>query len=103
MVHTLRRTLAIALAALCVASVVALAADTTVSGTIQHVDPNKGHLTLHSEEGKTMELQAPAALLASLQAGDAVEVKVSGQKATQIHRLGGAIQQQRPDDMRRSE
>src|SRR5256885_1347624 len=68
MVRTRRRPLAVALAVLCVASVVALAADTTVAGTIQHVDPNKGHLTLRSEEGKTVQLQAPAALLTSLQA-----------------------------------
>jgi len=103
MVRTLRRTLAVALGVLCVASVVALAADTTVVGTIQHVDSKKGHLTLRSEEGKTVQLQAPAALLTSLQAGDAVEVKVSGQKATLIHRLGSEIQQQRRDGTRRSE
>jgi hypothetical protein len=103
MVCTLRRTLAVALAVLCVASVVALAADTTVVGTIQHIDPTKGHLTLRSEEGKTVQLQAPAALLSSLQAGDAVEVKVAGQKATLIHRLGSEIQQRRPDGTRRSE
>ena len=51
MVRTLRRTLAVALAALCVASVVALAADTTVVGTIQHVDSNKGR----SEERRVRE------------------------------------------------
>jgi len=65
---------------------VALAADTTVVGTIQHVDSNKGHLTLRSEEGKTVELQAPAALMASLQAGDAVEVQMVGTRATEIRK-----------------
>jgi len=93
MVCTLRRTLAVALAVLCVASVVALAADTTVSGIIQHVDPNKGRFTL-SEEGKAVELQAPAALLAGLHLGDAVEVKTSGQKATLIYKQAGT---QRPN------
>jgi len=103
MARTLRRTLAVALAVLCVASIVALAADTTMVGTVQQVDPNKGHITLRSEEGKTVQLQAPAALLTSLQAGDAVEVKVSGQKATVIHRLGSEIQPQRPASTRQSE
>ncbi len=103
MVRTLHRTLAVALAVLCVAPIIALAADTTMVGTVQRVDPNKGHLTLRSEEGKTVELQAPTALLTSLQAGDAVEVKVSGQKATVIHRLGSEIKPQRPAGTRQSE
>jgi hypothetical protein len=94
MVRILRSTLIVALAVLFVVPVVALAADETVSGTIQSVDTRKGQITLKSDEGKTVQLQAPAALLAGLEAGDAVQVKVSGQKATMIHRQEGA---QRPD------
>ena len=90
MFRTLRSTLAIALAALFVVSAVALAADTTMSGTVQKVDTQKGQITLRSDEGKSVELQAPADLLAGLQTGDAVEVKVSGQKATMIHKQEGA-------------
>jgi len=56
-------------------------------------------------------LQAPAALLADLEAGDAVAVKVSGQKAMMIHRLegtpptekGSTMPQQRPGSMRPSQ
>src|SRR5262245_29331021 len=104
MVRTLRRTLVVALAMVFVASAVALAADETVSGTIQNLDASKGQLTLKSEEGQTVQLQAPAELLAGLHAGDAVEVKVSGQKATLIRKqesakrpnMGGSMPQQRP-------
>src|SRR5262245_3927952 len=77
MVRILCGTLIVALAVLFVAPAVALAADETVSGTIQSVDTRKGQITLKSEEGQTVQLQAPAALLAGLETGDAVEVKVS--------------------------
>jgi len=108
MFRTIRRTLVVALAVLCVASTVALAADETVLGTIQNLDVQQGRMTLQSTEGKTVVLQAPAALLADLEAGDAVAVKVSGQKATLIQRLegtqptdrGSAMPQQRPGGTR---
>jgi len=111
MFRTLRSTLAIALAALFVVSAVALAADTTMSGTVQKVDTQKGQITLRSDEGKTVELQAPADLLAGLQTGDAVEVKVSGQKATLIHKQQGALRpemdgvlpRQQPGELRPSQ
>ena len=111
MFRTMRSTLVVALAVLFVASAVALAADETVLGTVQKLDVQKGRITLQSPEGQSMELQAPAALLAGLETGDAVEVKMSGQKATMIHRLEGAQQtdtgstkqKQRPGSMRQSE
>ena len=111
MFRTMRSTLVVVLAVLFVASAVALAADETVLGTVQKVDVQKGRLMLQSPEGQTMELQAPAALLAGLETGDAVEVKMSGQKATMIHRLegarqtdtGGTKQKQRPGGMRQTE
>ena len=110
MFRTIRTTLAVALAALFVVSAVALAADTTMLGTVQNVDAKKGQITLRSDEGKTVELQAPADLLAGLQTGDAVEVKVSGQKATMILKqgeaqqpeIGGTLLQQPQDGMRPS-
>src|SRR2546427_12563774 len=89
-------------------SAVALAAGTTVFGTIQNVDADQGRLTLRAKEDKIVELQAPAELLAGLQSGDAVEVKVSGQKATMILKqgeaqqpeIGGTPLQQQPGRMR---
>jgi hypothetical protein len=110
MARTFRSPLVLALAALCVASAVALADGTTVFGTIQNVDTDQGRLTLRAREDKIVELQAPAELLSGLQTGDAVEVKVSGQKATMIFKqgeaqrpeLGGALLQQQPDGMRLS-
>jgi hypothetical protein len=111
MCHTLRPTLVVVLAALLIASVVALAAEVTMSGTVQNVDPHQGRLMLSSEEGKTVELQAPAALLTGLQNGDAVEVKLSGRTATFIRRqegvqqrpdMGGALQLQPPDGWSKS-
>ena len=116
MFRTIRSTVVVALAVLFVASAVALAADETVLGTVQSMDVQKGRITLQSTAGKTVELQAPTALLAGLETGDAVEVKISGQKAMMIHRLEGAQQtdtgstmqqrpgpQQRPGGMRKSE
>jgi len=107
---TFRSPLVVALAALCVASAVALAAGTTVFGTIQNVDADQGRLTLRAKEDKIVELQGPAELLAGLKSGDAVEVKLSGQKATMILKqgeaqqpeIGGALLQQQPDGMRPS-
>jgi hypothetical protein len=110
MFHTFRSPLVGALAALCIASAVALAAGTTVFGTIQNVDADQGRLTLRAGENKILELQAPAELLAGLQTGDAVEVKMFGQKATMILKqgeaqqpeIGGALLQQQPDGLRPS-
>jgi len=94
MFRTLLSTLAIALAGLFVVSAVALAAEGTMSGTVQNVDPQQGRMILSSEAGKSVELRAPAELLTGLQNGDAVEVKISGQQATFIRRQEGV---QRPD------
>lgn len=111
MFRTLCSTLIVALAMLFVASAVALAAEGTVSGTVQNVDPQQGRITLNSGEDKTIELRAPAELLVGLQTGDAVEVKVSGQKATFIRKqegvqrpdMGGALQLQPPSEMPKSQ
>lgn len=110
MCRTLHSILAVALALLLVASVVALAAEETVSGTVENVDPQQGRMILRAEEGKVMELRAPADLLTGLQNGDAVEVKLTGQRATFIQRqegvqqpyIGGALRLQPPVDMPKS-
>src|SRR5262245_3693955 len=110
MCRTLHSILAVALALLLVASAVALAAEETVSGTVENVDPQQGRMILRAEEGKVMELRAPADLLTGLQNGDAVEVKLSGQRATFIQRqegvqqpyTGGALRLQPPIDMPKS-
>ena len=94
MLRTPRSILAGALAVLFVASAVALAANETVSGTVENVDPQQGRMILRAEEGKAMELRTPTELLTGLQNGDAVEVKLSGQRATFIQRQEGV---QRPD------
>ena len=99
--------LAVALATLFVASAVALAAEETVSGTVENVDAQQGRMILRAEEGKAMELRAPTELLTGLQNSDAVEVKLSGQRATFIRRqegaqrldMGGALRLQPPSGM----
>ena len=109
MFRTLRSILAAALVVLFVASAVALAAE-TVSGTVENVDPQQGRMILRAEEGKAMELRAPTELLIGLQNGDAVEVKISGQRATFIQKqegaqrpdMGGALRLQPPIDMPKS-
>src|SRR5919205_4407041 len=103
MFRTLRKTLTVALAVLCVTSALALAADDTLSGTVQNVDPQQGRITVRTGEDNVVELRAPAELLIGLQNGDAVEVKRSGKQATYIQRqqengqrpeFGGALQLQ---------
>ena len=86
MFHKLSRILAATLAILFVAATATLAAEESMSGTIQEVNAKERTLTLRSEDGKTLELQAPAALLTGLQAGDVVEVKASGKQATVINK-----------------
>jgi hypothetical protein len=88
MFYKLSRLLAVAFAVLFIASTVALAAEESLSGTVQSVNAREGTITLKSDNGKTVELKAPAALLTDLQAGDAVEVKAAGNQATMINKMG---------------
>jgi Cu/Ag efflux protein CusF len=88
MFYKLSRLLAVAFAVLFMVSTVALAAEESLSGTVQSVNAREGTITLKSDDGKTVELKAPAALLTDLQAGDAVEVKASGKQATMINKMG---------------
>ena len=94
MLHTLRITLIIAAAVLCIASAGAMAAESTLSGTVENVDPQQGRITVRAGEDTLVELRAPAEILKGLQTGDAIEVKRSGQQATFIRRLQGGP---RPD------
>jgi len=95
MSHKVHRTLVIALTALFMVSILALAADTKMSGTIQDVDVQKGFITLRSEDGGIVDLRAPTELLAGLQTGDVVEVKTSGRTVTEVSKKERA-QQSRP-------
>ena len=108
MFRTLRKTLTVTLAMLCMTSALALAADGSLSGTVQNVDPQQGRITVRTGEDNVVELRAPADLLLGLQSGDAVEVKRSGQQATFIKRqqesgqrpdIGGTLQLQPPVEM----
>lgn len=60
--------------------------DTGISATVQNVNAHKETITLKTDHGENMELQAPAAMLGNLQAGDAVEVKMVGTRATEIRK-----------------
>jgi hypothetical protein len=110
MFHTLRKTLTIAFTMLCIASAIVLAADDTLSGTVQNVDPQQGRITVKAGEDTIVELRAPADLLSGLQTGDAIEVKRSGEQATFIRRregmprpeLGGALRFQLPGEAPKS-
>jgi len=94
MFHKLSRILTAALVGLFVVSTVALGggAEKAMSGTIQEVNREEGTITLKSMDGKTVELEAPAALLTGLQAGDAVEVRATGDQVTSIKQKGNAQQ-----------
>src|SRR5437899_12547716 len=88
MFYKLSKLLAAAFAVLFIVSTVALAAEETVSGTIQQMNAKQGTLTLRSEDGKTVELTAPAALLHELQTGDAVELRALGKYVIGINMKG---------------
>jgi Cu/Ag efflux protein CusF len=95
--------LATAFAVLFVVSTLPLAAQETTSGTVQgtvqQMDAKAGTLTLRSEDGRMVELTAPATLLHDLQTGDAVEVRTSGNQVTTITMKGAppAVQPMQPD------
>jgi sporulation protein YlmC with PRC-barrel domain len=59
---------------------------TGISATVQEVNAQGETITLKTEKGERVELQAPAAMLGGLQAGDAVEVKMVGTRATEIRK-----------------
>ena len=59
---------------------------TGLAGTVQEVNAQGETITLKTEHGESMELQAHAAMLAGLQVGDAVEVKMVGTRATEIRK-----------------
>jgi hypothetical protein len=112
MFRILRKTLTGALALWCATAALALAADSTLSGTVQNVDPQQGRITVRAGEDNIVELRAPTELLIGLQSGDTVEVKRSGQQATFIKRqqesgprsdIGGALQLQPPAEIPRSQ
>jgi hypothetical protein len=112
MFRTFPTILTIVLAMWCVTSALALEAASTLSGTVQNVDPQQGRITVRAGEDNIVELHAPAELLIGLQSGDTVEVKRSGQQATFIKRqqesgprsdIGGALRLQPPVEMPRSQ
>lgn len=61
-------------------------AGTGISATVQEVKAQEETIKLKTEHGESVELQAPAAMLAGLQEGDAVEVKMVGTRATEIRK-----------------
>src|SRR2546429_6885696 len=62
MFRTLRKTLTVTLAMLCMTSALALAADGSLSGTVQNVDPQLGRITVRAGEHNVVKLGAPADL-----------------------------------------
>jgi sporulation protein YlmC with PRC-barrel domain len=62
------------------------AAGAGVSATVQEVNAQTETIKLKTAQGESMELQAPAAMLTGLAVGDAVEVKMTGMRATEIRK-----------------
>ena len=56
------------------------------SATVADLNAQQGTITLKTRAGETLDLQAPTALLAGLQAGDVVEVSRAGNSVTTIRR-----------------
>jgi sporulation protein YlmC with PRC-barrel domain len=57
-----------------------------VSATVQEVNAQTETIKLKTAQGESVELQAPAAMLTGLEVGDAVEVKMTGMRATEIRK-----------------
>jgi sporulation protein YlmC with PRC-barrel domain/Cu/Ag efflux protein CusF len=71
--------------------------DETISATVQGVDAQQETVTLRTSDGETVDLRAPAELLAGLQSGDAVEVAMVGKEVRAIHKKEDGAQQTPPD------
>jgi Cu/Ag efflux protein CusF len=71
--------------------------DEIISATVQGVDAQQETVTLRTSDGETVDLRAPADLLAGLQAGDAVDVAMVGKEVRTIHKKGDGAQQASPD------
>ena len=78
MIQPLRLIQTLSLIMLCMMVIGVQAAEETITGTVQNVDAQQGRFRLSAEDGGLMELRVPAALLADLQVGDAVDVRLSG-------------------------
>ena len=61
----------------------------TLSAVIADLDVQQGTITLKTPTGETVDLQAPAALLAGLHTGDAVEVTRAGNQVMTIRKKDG--------------
>lgn len=59
---------------------------TGVAATVQAVNASAEIIMLKTEKGESVELRAPTAMLTGLQAGDIVEVKMVGTRATEIRK-----------------
>ena len=64
----------------------ATGAGTGVSATVQEVNAQEETIKLKTDRGASVELQAPAAMLSNLQAGDTVEVKMTETRAIEIRK-----------------
>jgi hypothetical protein len=84
MIQPLRLIQTLSLIMLCMMVIGVHAAEETLTGTVQNVDAQKGRFRLSAEDGGLIELRAPVALLANLQVGDAVDVRLSGTRVTDI-------------------
>lgn len=57
-----------------------------VAATIEEVNAQAETIILRTRDNETVALQAPADMLMGLQAGDVVEVRMSGKRAIDIHK-----------------
>jgi sporulation protein YlmC with PRC-barrel domain len=57
-----------------------MAGGPTITATVKNIDQSANRLTMQTADDQTIEMQAPAALLNQLQAGDRVEVAIHKQE-----------------------
>ena len=85
MAHRLCTLFVITVALVAVGSVIGHAQEHRISGTVTQMDRQQGIITISPEDGGLIEVQVPAALLAHLQNGDAVEVRLSQGRIVELH------------------
>ena len=61
-----------------------------ISATVEEVDQEEKSLSLRLDDGKTVDLQVPEAMLSTLQKGDSVEVSIRKADKGQTPGMGGS-------------
>lgn len=74
-----------------------VAAGDRITATVEGVDQSKGTLKLRAADGDRLEFKAPKGMLASLQAGDQVQIAIQKAPGTPERSPTGGTERLRPE------